>query len=589
MTNATPHVLREYALIADGERGALVGPHGELAWMCFPRWHDDAAFAALIGGGGTYAVRPVDRHVWGGYYETGSLIWRSRWVTDSEAVVECREALALPAQSGRALVLRRVTVVQGRARVAVSFAPRGGYGTAPTDELRQVDDGSWCGRTGGVHFRWVGGADARARDDGSGGTLLELTVELAEGERHDLLLALGADDEALDLPAADAAWSTTEQQWHERVPALDDAAGRRDARHACAILSGLTSSDGGMVAAVTTSLPERARAGRSYDYRYAWIRDQCYAGQAAAAAGAFGVFDSAVRFVGERLLSDGPHLRPAYTVDGRRVPGQRKLDLPGYPGGSDVVGNDANDQFQLDGFGEALRLLATAARHGRLGADGRAAAARAVDAIAERWREPDSGIWEVEPDRWAHSRLMCAAGLRAYGASCGAEQASALVSLADAITTDVAAHSVHPSGRWQRSPGDERVDTALLLAALRGAIPADDPRTLATLRAVEHELTEDGYAYRYRPDERPLGEAEGAFLLCGFIMALAYAQQGDHIRAVQWFERNRGACGPPGLLAEEFDVTQRQLRGNLPQAFVHALLLECAVTLHGSAPVTLRA
>ena len=98
------------------------------------------------------------------------------------------------------------------------------------------------------------------------------------------------------------------------------------------------------------------------------------------------------------------------------------------------------------------------------------------------------------------------------------------------------------------------------------------------LRAVEHELTEDGFAYRYRPDTRPLGEAEGAFLLCGFLLSLAHAQQGDGIRAARWFERNRTACGPAGLLSEEFDVLQRQLRGNLPQAFVHALLLECAST-----------
>jgi GH15 family glucan-1,4-alpha-glucosidase len=116
----------------------------------------------------------------------------------------------------------------------------------------------------------------------------------------------------------------------------------------------------------------------------------------------------------------------------------------------------------------------------------------------------------------------------------------------------------------------------LLLAAIRGAVPADDPRSLATLRAVQSELTQDGYCYRYRPDERPLGRSEGAFLLCGFFMALAYSQQGDAVSAARWFERNRAACGPPGLLAEEFDVDERQLRGNLPQAFVHALMLECA-------------
>ena len=118
---------------------------------------------------------------------------------------------------------------------------------------------------------------------------------------------------------------------------------------------------------------------------------------------------------------------------------------------------------------------------------------------------------------------------------------------------------------------------------IRGAIPHDDPRSLATLQAIHDELTQDGYAYRYRPDERPLGEAEGAFLLCGFLLSLAYAQQGDAVAAARWFERNRAACGPPGLLSEEFDVTQRQLRGNLPQAFVHALLLECAASQQPSA------
>lgn len=94
-------------------------------------------------------------------------------------------------------------------------------------------------------------------------------------------------------------------------------------------------------------------------------------------------------------------------------------------------------------------------------------------------------------------------------------------------------------------------------------------------------LSAEGYVYRFRQDPRPLSEAEGAFLLCGFLMALAAHQQGDTLAAVRWFERNRAACGPPGLFSEEYDVTQRQLRGNLPQAFVHALILETASRLTG--------
>ncbi len=113
---------------------------------------------------------------------------------------------------------------------------------------------------------------------------------------------------------------------------------------------------------------------------------------------------------------------------------------------------------------------------------------------------------------------------------------------------------------------------------IRGAVPADDPRTVETLHAYLAELTQDGYAYRFRQDERPLDEAEGAFLLCGFALALASHQQGQELED-RWFERNRAACGSPGLYAEEYDVAERQLRGNLPQAFVHAMLLECAARL----------
>jgi GH15 family glucan-1,4-alpha-glucosidase len=337
-----------------------------------------------------------------------------------------------------------------------------------------------------------------------------------------------------------------------------------------------------MVAAATTSLPEHARQGRNFDYRFAWIRDQCYTGQAVAKAGPYPLMDDAVRFVTERLLEDGPDLTPAYTTSGGRVPDQRKLNLPGYPGGSDIVGNWVNEQFQLDAFGESLLLFAAAARHDHLDTDGWRAVEAAVEAIEKRWDESDTdaGIWEIEPDAWTQSRLSCAAGLRQIAGEsppAAAEQASRWVSLADHLVSDTAAHALHPSGRWQRSPTDPRPDAALLLAAIRGAVPATDPRSIATLQAVEAELTQDGYCYRYRPDERPLGESEGAFLLCGFLMALAYSQQGDRVSAARWFERNRAACGPPGLLAEEFDVDERQLRGNLPQAFVHALMLECAV------------
>jgi alpha,alpha-trehalase len=574
-----PHVLREYALIADGERGALIGPRGDMTWLCVPRWHSDAVFAALIGGAGHYAVTPDSRFVWGGYYERGSLIWRSRWITD-DGPVECREALAYPGDPHRVVVLRRIIAGNSPATVQVCLDPRAGFGRSGVRELHVDDNGRWTGRAGGLYVRWSGAGPQVQSHRRGRSARLTVGLTVPPGQHHDLVLEMSDEPLGDPLASPDDLWRATEAAWERAAPPLRQVIAGRDAQHACAVLRGLTSSDGGMVAAATTSLPARAEAGRNYDYRYAWIRDQCYAGQAAAAAGAFPLLDDAVRFVAQRLAEDGPELAPAYTVTGGQVPDQRALGLPGYPGGSDLVGNWVNRQFQLDAFGEALLLFAAAARHDRLDQDAVRAAGLAADAIAVRWEEKDAGIWELDAQAWTHSRLTCAAGLRAAARALAVErQAASWSGLADAVVADTAAHAVHPSGRWQRSRKDAGLDAALLLAPIRGAVPADDPRTRQTLCEYLAELTEDGYAYRFRHDERPLPDAEGAFLLCGFILALAAHQQGNEADAMRWFERSRASCGPAGLFTEEYDVTQRQLRGNLPQAFVHALLLECAARL----------
>jgi hypothetical protein len=573
------HVLRDYSLIADGERGALIGPRGDIVWMCAPRWDCDAVFGTLVGGAGIYAITPDDRFVWGGYYEDGSLIWRSRWITGA-GITECHEALAYPAAPDRLVVLRRVVAREGPAAVTVLLDPRPGFGRYGLRSLRRGDDGTWTGRAGDLYLRWSGDTgEAKVRRAGRHSSL-ELALRVPPGDARDLVLELSARP-LRDEPAdAGRLWHVTRTQWAQAVPPLAQTLAPRDARHSLVVLRGLTSTEGGMVAAATTSLPERADQGRNYDYRYAWIRDQSYAGQAAAAAGAYPVLDDAVRFVCGRLHADGPQLAPAYAVDGQPVPDQRRLDLPGYPGGFDLVGNWVNRQFQLDSLGEALLLLAAAARHDRLDTEGWRAAEIAADAIAKRWQEDDAGIWELGNKPWTHSRLTAVAGLRAAARASGSQpQATDWSGLADVILARAGTQAVHPSGRWQRAADDPAIDAALLLPPVRGALPADDPRTVETLRAYIDELTQDGYAYRFRHDERPLGDAEGAFLLCGFMMALALQQQGRELDAARWFERNRAACGSPGLYSEEYDVTERQLRGNLPQAFVHALMLECAARL----------
>jgi alpha,alpha-trehalase len=575
----TPRVLREYALVADGERGALIGPDGSVAWLCVPRWDSPAAFSGLLGGLGRYTVAPADPwHVWGGYYENGTLIWHSRWVGAS--AIECREALAMPADPRRVVLLRRIEAVDGPAKVTVTLDVRGGYGRSQPAAVER-HGGVWSGRSGSTRFRWSGAAKARPADGG-----LRMTIEVAEGAKHDLVLEI-SDREFPDEPAdAGRSWVATEEAWSRVVPDCGDLIAVADARHAYAVLRGLTSASGAMVAAATTSLPERLEGGRNYDYRYAWIRDQCYAGLAVAAHGPHPLLAGAVRFVTERLLADGPDLMPGYTVSGQPIPDQRQLRLRGFPGGSARAGNWVRGQFQLDALGESLSLLAAAARHDMLAEEDWRAASVAADAIGKRWGEPDAGIWELDNQRWAHSRLACVSGLRAIAAAAaggptgghGRREASRWTALADAVQASLG-DAVHSSGRWQRAPGDERVDAALLAPMMRGGLPLDDPRNAATIDAVQEELAADGYVYRFRHDTRPLDQAEGAFLLCGLWMAQVEHARGHPVAAAHWFERNRGACGPAALYTEEFDVHQRQLRGNLPQAFVHAGVLECAVTL----------
>jgi GH15 family glucan-1,4-alpha-glucosidase len=480
----------------------------------------------------------------------------------------------MPADPHRVTVLRRIEALTGPARMRIALDVQAGFGAHRMRDLCRSDDGVWTARCGPLQVRWVGAGDAHP--DGSGALRLDLTVP--EGESHDLVLDIS--DVALSSSTpADQLWTDTEAAWRNEIPSLAVSVASRDAHHAYAVLRGLTSRSGGMVAAATMSLPERAANGTNYDYRYVWIRDQCYTGVAVAAAGPHPLLGEALRFVTARLLADGDGLKPAYTVDGGMVPPEERLDLPGYPGAADVRGNHASEQFQLDAFGEALQLVAAGARHGWADGDCWRAADIAVNAIERHWTEPDAGVWELDSQWWTHSRLSCVAGLTQLADRAPASSASRLRRLASVIRDEVAARCAHRAGHWQRTPGDSRTDAALLLPLVRGAWPTSDPRWQATIAQVRRELVDDGYVYRYKPDGQRLGEAEGAFLLCGFILALAEAASGNPVGAFRHFERNRAACGTPGLFAEEFDVGQRQLRGNLPQAFVHGLLLECATRL----------
>ena len=261
------------------------------------------------------------------------------------------------------------------------------------------------------------------------------------------------------------------------------------------------------------------------------------------------------------------------------MPDEHAIDLVGYPGGRDVAGNWVNDQFQLDNFGEILLLLAAAAARDCLDVEHWRAAEITVDAISARWLEPDAGIWELQPRHWTHSRLTCVAGLRAIAKVAPAAQGSSWSGLADSImaepprtvcTPPVGGHA-RPTTTASMPACCSPPSAAQCRQATHAAWPRSTP--FATTWAARGTCTDSA-----RTPEH-LTKAEGAFLLSGFHMAMAVHQQGRHTEAMRWFERNRAACGSPGLFTEEYDIEQRQLRGNYPQAFVHALLIESAKRL----------
>ena len=354
--------------------------------MCVPNWDSPSVFTSLIGGVGTYAVTPMARFVWGGYYEPGSLIWRSRWVTD-DGIVECREALAFP---GDARTCPAPTDYRRPGRGSCRRPPRGTVGLRQ-GSLVELSRQKASGPPVPVPTMFAGLSGRGAR---SSRNRRHLTMELSvgAGQSHDLVLEIGLGHLPDEPIEPEDAWTATTAAWEDAVPPLSACLSPPESRHSYAVLRGLTTSSGGMVAAATTSLPERSEAGRNYDYRYVWIRDQCYAGHAMAAIGDVHLLGDAVRFVTERLLEHGRRLKPAYTATGEQIPDQRSLDLLGYPGGFDRVGNRVNGQFQLDAFGESLLLFADASRYDLLDADGLQAGDLAATAISERWTELDAGI-----------------------------------------------------------------------------------------------------------------------------------------------------------------------------------------------------
>jgi GH15 family glucan-1,4-alpha-glucosidase len=424
-------------------------------------------------------------------------------------------------------------------------------------------------------------------------TVGEFTVET--GQSVSFVLSCGASFQSPPpainpfdaLECTEAFW----RQWSDRCP--DVGPWSEAVKRSLITLKAMTyAPTGGIVAAVTTSLPERLGGVRNWDYRYCWLRD---ATVTLLALTQLGYYDEARAwrdwFV--RAVAGSPRqIQIMYGVGGERwLPELIVPWLPGYANSAPVrIGNDASRQFQLDVFGELADSMFQAYKAGMKPTErGRGLRSVILDYLATAWRQPDTGIWEVRggPQHFVHSKVMAWVAFdraaHALEAQAFNEPGERWREIADEIHAEVCERGFDRElNSFVQAYGSKRLDASLLLIPLVGFLPAADPRVQGSLQAIEDKLLIDGeFVLRYETENSGDGlpAGEGAFLACSFWLVDNYILQGRYADARTVFERLLARCNDVGLFAEELDPLSGRMLGNFPQAYSHVGLINCALNL----------
>jgi len=585
--------IRDYALIGDAHTAALVSTDGSIDWLCWPRFDSPAVLCRLLDArrGGWFQIRPARDFKVKREYDGPTAVLATTFETEGgrfrltdfmpvERLTESHRGEDIAAVQ---CVHRLVEGLGGSVEVELTFRPTFDFALAPCDI--QTREGGAVARSGKECLVLSCPLPLEVDEEG----VVRARFRVREGERVWVTLYYNGSPAALPRTDCDAELERTRRYWDKWWCDCRYEGPYRDlVRRSALTLKLLTyEPTGALVAAPTTSLPEKIGGLRNWDYRYTWLRDSAltlYALQL------LGYEEEAADFFGwlDRLcITCRDHqLQIMYTIDGKSELPERELThLEGYRGSRPVrVGNAAFGQKQLDVYGEVLD--AAHLYHERTRRPVRAEwwdeLSFMADETVRRWREPDHGIWEVRGEKrhFLHSKLMCWVALdRAVrlAADLDGHDPAPWAKTRDEIRRAILEEGYDEKvGAFTQSFGGSALDASALVIPLTGFLPATDPRVLSTAERIRERLTSHGLVYRYLTDDG-LPDGEATFAMCSFWLAENVALQGRVEEARELFERVTSYASDTGLFAEEIEPSSGELLGNYPQGFTHLALIRAAL------------
>jgi GH15 family glucan-1,4-alpha-glucosidase len=579
--------IEDYALIGNQRTAALVGRDGSIDWLCVPRFDSPGCFAALLGtpANGRWLLCPrghVSRTR--RRYRDQTLVLETDFETPEGAVriIDC-----MPLWPERTDVVRIVEGLRGRVAMRMELVIRCGYGLV-VPWVHRID-GALVATAGPDSLEFRAAIPIRGKDFTTVGAF-----SVARGQRVPFILSHFASHEPRPVPIdPEAAIAATETAWHAWCGHCGYEGRWHDAvLRSLITLKALTyAPTGGILAAVTTSLPEMIGGVRNWDYRYCWPRDATFTLYALLLSGYHDEAQAWRQWLLRAAAGRPDDMQTVYGVAGERQLTELELPwLPGYERSAPVrVGNAASTQTQLDVYGEVIGCLCLARTAGLdPDADAWDLERTLLRYLESRWRQPDNGIWEMRGEKrhFTHSKVM--AWVAFDRAIKSAEQYGLKAPLArwrrtrDAIHAQVCRKGYNAERRcFVQYYGAQEVDASLLLVPLVGFLPPTDARVRATLAAIERDLVAGGLVRRYRTttDVDGLPQGEAAFLPCSFWLADNLSLVGRRAEAEALFSRLLKLRNDVGLLAEEYDNAARRQLGNFPQALTHVALINTARNL----------